>query len=117
MDTTGMLRPKTVEGATSNLAVYLINNQPTPDNPMAPAHRDALESLAILGDKLTPRKEKATHHGSGSRHRSSSKDAHDDITQSTIDKAADDALRALASTTTILKKLKSMMVSSMEPIV
>jgi hypothetical protein len=42
MDTAGMLRPKTVEGATANLAAYLINNQPTPDNPMAPAHRGAL---------------------------------------------------------------------------
>ncbi|KAK1613855.1 hypothetical protein QYE76_019372 [Lolium multiflorum] len=84
---TGMFRPKTVEGATANLAAYLINNQPTADNPMAPAHQGALESLAILGDKLTPRKEKTTHHGSGSKHRSSSKDARDDITQNKIDKA------------------------------
>ena len=80
MDTAGMIRPKTVEGATANLAAYLINNQPTADNPMAPAHRGALESLAILGDKLTPRKEKSAHHGSGSKHRSSSKDARDDNT-------------------------------------
>jgi hypothetical protein len=87
MDTAGMIRPKTVEGATANLAAYLINNQPTADNPMAPAHRGALESLAILGDKLTPRKEKSTHHGSGAKHRSSSKDARNDITQSKIDKA------------------------------
>jgi hypothetical protein len=87
MDTSGMIRPKTVEGATANLAAYLINNQPTADNPMAPSHRGALESLAILGDKLTPRKEKTTHHGTVSKHRSSSKDARDDITQSKIDKA------------------------------
>ena len=80
MDTVGMIKPKTIEGATANLAAYLINNQPTADNPMAPAHRGALESLAILGDKLTPRKEKTTHHGSGAKHRSSSKDARDDIT-------------------------------------
>jgi hypothetical protein len=32
-------------------------------------------------------KQKTTHHGSGSRHRSSSKDARDDITQNKIDKA------------------------------
>jgi hypothetical protein len=35
----GMLRPKTVKGATANLAAYLINNQPMPDNPIGPAHR------------------------------------------------------------------------------
>jgi hypothetical protein len=74
MDTSGMLRPKTIEEATSNLVAYLINNQPTSENPMASAHRGALQSLAILGDKLTPRKEKTTHHGSGSKHCSSSKD-------------------------------------------
>jgi hypothetical protein len=54
---------------------------------MAPAHWGALESLGIIGDKLIPRKEKSRHHGSGSRHRSSSKDARNDITQSKIDKA------------------------------
>jgi hypothetical protein len=52
---------------------------------MAQAHRGALEILAILGDKLTPRKEKTAHQGSGSNHRS--KDARDDITKSKIDKA------------------------------
>jgi hypothetical protein len=52
---------------------------------MAQAHRGALESLTILGDKLTPRKEKTTHQGSGSKHRL--KDACDDITQSNLDKA------------------------------
>jgi hypothetical protein len=82
-----MLRPKTVEGATANLAAYLINNQLTPDDPMTPVHRGALESLGSIIDKLIPRKEKSLHHGSGSRHRSSSKDAHDDITQSKINKA------------------------------
>jgi hypothetical protein len=80
-----MLRPKTFEGAMATLVTYLINHQPTPNGPMAQAHRGALESLAILGDKLTPRKEKTTHHGSGSKHRL--KDARDDITQSKIDKA------------------------------
>jgi hypothetical protein len=39
MDTAGMIMPKTVEGATANLAAYLINHQPTPDEPMAQAHR------------------------------------------------------------------------------
>jgi hypothetical protein len=52
---------------------------------MEQAHRGALESLAILGDKLTPRKEETTNQGSGSKHRS--KDARDDITQSKLDKA------------------------------
>jgi hypothetical protein len=85
MDTAGMLRPKTIEGATANLAAYLINHQPAPEGPMAQAHRDALESLAILGDKLVPRKEKSTHQGSGSKHRL--RDARDDITESRIDKA------------------------------
>jgi hypothetical protein len=85
MDTAGMLRPKTIEGATSNLAAYFINHQPTADGPVVQAHRGALESLAILGDKLAPRKEKTTHQGNGSRHRS--KDARNDITQSRIDKA------------------------------
>jgi hypothetical protein len=80
-----MIRQKTVDGATANLAAYLINHQPTPNDPMAQAHGGALESLAILGDKLTPRKEKITHHDSGSKDRS--KDACDDITQSKIDKA------------------------------
>jgi hypothetical protein len=63
----------------------LINNQPTSNDPMAQARRGALESLAILGDKFTPRKEKTTHQGSGFKHRS--KDARDDITHSKIDKA------------------------------
>jgi hypothetical protein len=76
---------KNRRGSTANLAAYLINYQPAPEGPMAQAHRGALESLAILGDKLVPRKEKSTHHGSGSRHRL--KDARDDITQSRIDKA------------------------------
>jgi hypothetical protein len=85
MDTAGLLRPKTVEGATANLTTYLINHQLTANGPVVQAHRGALESLAILGDKLAPRKEKTTYQGSGSRHRS--KDARDDITQSRIDKA------------------------------
>jgi hypothetical protein len=84
-NTAGMIRPKTAEGATANLAAYLINHPPSPNNPMAQAHRGALESLAILGDKLAPRKEKSMHQGSGSKHRT--KDARDDITQSKIDKA------------------------------
>ncbi|KAK1699286.1 hypothetical protein QYE76_015983 [Lolium multiflorum] len=84
-DTAGMLRPKTVEGATANLATYLINQQPAPKGPMAQAHRGALESLAILGDKLVPLKEKSTLQASGSRHRS--RDARDEITQSRIDRA------------------------------
>jgi hypothetical protein len=85
MDTAGMLRPNTIKGVTANLAAYLVNHQPAPNGPMAQAHRGALESTAILGDKLTPRKEKSTHQGSGSKHHS--KDAHDDITRSKIDKA------------------------------
>jgi hypothetical protein len=84
MDIACMFWPKTVEGATTNLAAYLINNQPTSNDPMAQAHRGALESLAVLGDKLTPIIEKTTHQGSGSKNRS--KDARDDITYSKIDK-------------------------------
>jgi hypothetical protein len=38
MDTAGMLRLKTVEAATANLAAYLINHQPTPNVAMAQAH-------------------------------------------------------------------------------
>ena len=82
-DTAGMPRPKTVEGATANLAAYLINQRP--EGSMAQAHRGALESLAILGDNLVPRKEKTTLQASGSKHRS--RDARDEITQSRIDKA------------------------------
>jgi hypothetical protein len=85
MDTAGMIRPKTAEGATANLAAYLINHPPPPSDPTTQAHRGALESLAILRDKLAPRKERSTHHGSGSKHHS--KDARNDITQSKIDKA------------------------------
>jgi hypothetical protein len=84
-DTAGILRPKTVEGETANLAAYLINQQPAPEGPMAQAHRTALESLAILGDSLVPRKEKSTLQASGSKHRS--RDARDEITQSRIDSA------------------------------
>ncbi|KAK1683241.1 hypothetical protein QYE76_044089 [Lolium multiflorum] len=82
-DTAGMLRPKTVEGATANLAAYLVNQRP--EGSMVQAHRGALESLAILGDKLVPRKEKASPQDGGSKHRS--RDARDEITQSRIDKA------------------------------
>jgi hypothetical protein len=84
MDTAGMIRPKTVNGATTNLAAYLVNNH-TSNDPMVQAHWGALESLVILGDKVTPRKEKTMHHGSESKHRSSSKDACDEITHSKID--------------------------------
>ncbi|KAK1604027.1 hypothetical protein QYE76_027700 [Lolium multiflorum] len=82
-DTAGMPRPKTVAGATANLAAYLINQRP--EGSMAQAHRGALESLAILGDNLVPRKEKTTLQASGSKHRA--RDARDEITQSRIDKA------------------------------
>jgi hypothetical protein len=80
-----MLRPKTVEGATANLAAYIINQRPEPEGPMAQAHQGALESLAILGDKLVPRKEESTLQAKGSRHHS--RDAPDEITQSRIDRA------------------------------
>jgi hypothetical protein len=43
MDMASMLRTKAVEGATTNLAAYLINNQSMPDDLMAPVHRGALE--------------------------------------------------------------------------
>jgi hypothetical protein len=85
MDTAGMIRPKTAEGATANLAAYLVNHPPAPNNLMAQAHRGALESLAILGDKLALRNEKSAHQGSGSKHHP--KDARNDITQRKIDKA------------------------------
>ncbi|KAK1662265.1 hypothetical protein QYE76_050424 [Lolium multiflorum] len=78
-----MPRPKNVAGATANLAAYLINQRP--EGSMAQAHRGALESLAILGDNLVPRKEKTTLQASGSKHRA--RDARDEITQSRIDKA------------------------------
>jgi hypothetical protein len=81
--TAGMLRPKTVEGATANLAAYLFNQRT--EGSMAQAHRGALEILAILGDSLVPRKEKSTLQANGSKHRS--RDARDKITQSRIDKA------------------------------
>jgi hypothetical protein len=116
MDIAGMLRPKTVEVATVNLVAYLINNQPTPGNPMALAHRGALDSLAILGDKLTPGRRKL----------------HTMLAALSIDhhrrtlvmisrrikstKLNADALRALASTATIRKKPKSMMESFVVPI-
>ncbi|KAK1603321.1 hypothetical protein QYE76_016673 [Lolium multiflorum] len=82
-DTAGMPRPKTVAGATANLAAYLINQRP--EGSMAQAHRGALESLAILGDNLVPRKDKTTLQASGSKHHA--RDARDEITQSRIDKA------------------------------
>ncbi|KAK1683809.1 hypothetical protein QYE76_044657 [Lolium multiflorum] len=78
-----MPRPKTVAGATANLAAYLINQRP--EGSMAQAHRGALESLAILGNNLVPPKEKTTVQGSGSKHHA--RDARDEITQSKIDKA------------------------------
>jgi hypothetical protein len=55
MDIAGILRPKSVEGAIANLAAYLINHQSIADGPIAQAHLGALESLAILGEKLAPR--------------------------------------------------------------
>ncbi|KAK1667394.1 hypothetical protein QYE76_055553 [Lolium multiflorum] len=79
----GMPRPKTVAGATANLAAYLINQRP--EGSMAQAHRGALESLAILGNNLVPQKEKTTVQASGSKHHA--RDARDEITQSRIDKA------------------------------
>jgi hypothetical protein len=66
MDSAGICMPKMVEGATAHISAYLINNQPTPGDPMMPGHRVALESLKILGDKLTPSKEKSPPRGSGS---------------------------------------------------
>jgi hypothetical protein len=114
MDIADMVRPKTIEGATSNLAAYLINHQPTPNDPMVQAHRGALESLAILGDKLTPSKEKKAHQGSGSKHRS--KDARDDITQSRSTKLATGVLQGKAITATIPKKPRSTMVNFEVPI-
>ncbi|KAK1612083.1 hypothetical protein QYE76_035756 [Lolium multiflorum] len=83
MDTVGMPRPKTVAGATANLAAYLINQRP--EGSMTQAHRGALESLAILGNNLVPSKEKTTVQGSGSKRHA--RDARDEITQSKIDKA------------------------------
>ena len=78
-----MPRPKTVAGATANLAAYLISQRP--EGSMAQAHRGALESLAILGNNLVPQKEKTTTQASGSKHHA--RDARDEITQSRIDKA------------------------------
>ncbi|KAK1680819.1 hypothetical protein QYE76_041667 [Lolium multiflorum] len=82
-DTAGMPRPKTVAGATANIAAYLINQRP--EGSMAQAHRGALESLAILGNNLVPQKERTMVQASGSKHHA--RDARDEITQSRIDKA------------------------------
>ena len=110
MDSAGLLRPKTTEGAAVQLAAYLVSNPPAPDDPHAAVHRVALESVGIIGTTLAPSAppaggNRSPHHGSGSRRRSSrspdksprhgrssrrkspAKDAHDDITQHKIDKA------------------------------
>jgi hypothetical protein len=56
MDSAGILRPKIVEGSTAPIAAYLINNQPTPNDLMAPVHWVALESLGIISTSLRPEK-------------------------------------------------------------
>ena len=58
MDTAGIIRPKTAEGAAAHLAAYLVNNPPAPNDPRVPLHRVALESIGILGESITPRKDK-----------------------------------------------------------
>jgi len=109
MDSVGLMRPKTAEGAAVQLAAYLVGNPPAPDAPQAALHRVAIESLGILGERITPKApagagnsprhasgsrqchsrspDKSPWHGSGSRRRSPAKDARDDITQSKIDRA------------------------------
>jgi hypothetical protein len=112
MDMAGMLRPKTVEGVTANLAAYLINNQPTPDNPMAPAHRGALGSLGSSGTSSSP--------GRRNLHITASvlDIAHHQRMLATIlcrvklTRLATDALRVLALTVMILKKLNTTTVNS-----
>ena len=54
MDSIGMLRPRTVEGATVQLTAYLVKNPPAPNDPAAAEHRVALESLNIVANTLAP---------------------------------------------------------------
>jgi hypothetical protein len=81
---------------------------------MAQDHRGALESLAILRDKLTPRKEKTTHQGSGSKHRS--KHARGDITQRKLTKLVVGVLQGKDMIATIPRKPRNMMANFVEPI-
>ena len=102
MDLAGLLRPRTAEGATVQLAAYLVKNPPAPDDPAAAEHRVALESLNIVANTLAPTAPAAPSaappaatappafpapppparaNAGGSRH-----DARDDITQRKVDK-------------------------------
>jgi hypothetical protein len=60
MDTAGIIRPKMAEGAAAHLATYLVNNPPAPNDLRVPLHRVAVESIGIIGEELTPRKEKSS---------------------------------------------------------
>ena len=102
MYSAGLMRPKIAEGAAVQLAAYLVGNPPIPDDPRSALHRVAIDSLGILGDRLTPKApagadrsprhisgsrrrhsrspDKSPWHGSGSRRHSPTKDLHDDIT-------------------------------------
>ena len=97
MDSAGLMRPKTAEGATVQLVVYLVSNPPAPDDPRAALHRVALESLNIIGNTLTPAAPaaaaapappaaRADNYGGGSRRWTPPRDARDDITQRKVDK-------------------------------
>src|SRR4051812_38805904 len=91
MDKAGMSRPKNPEAATAQLAAYLLNYPPPPNDPCAGQHQMA---LGIIGNKIippapaTPAKHqkpttgKSPHSGNSRR-----QDAIDDITQKKVDKA------------------------------
>src|SRR3954464_6002186 len=94
MDTAGMLQPKNLEAATAQLAAYLLNYPPPPNDPRAGQHQVELESLGIIGNKIIPPSPAipVRHHRSaiggsplsGGSHR---RDARNDITQKNFDKA------------------------------
>ena len=98
MDSSGLLRSRTAEGAAVQLAAYLVKNPPTPDDPRAAEHRVALESLNIVANTLAlavpvapsaapsaapapPPPARANEQAGGSRY-----DARDDITQRRVNK-------------------------------
>src|SRR3954463_10995702 len=64
MDTSGMLRPKNPEAATAQLAAYLLNYPPAPNDPRMGQHQVALEALGIIGNKIIPPAPRPENHHS-----------------------------------------------------
>src|SRR4051812_41465120 len=94
MDTAGMLRPKNPEAATTQLAAYLLNYPPPPNDPCAGQHQVAHEALGVIGNKIIPpapatpaKRQKPTTGKSPHSEGSHRQDARDDITQKKVDKA------------------------------